>query len=159
MYELGNRLRKRFDSQVIYFFGHACSKNAPIELIFGVYQVFLLIQRSASNNLDIAHYIIDFSAIFPQDQLISLPPSLEFGQGKNTTFYFTESFRCFQLNKSVLETKETKQADSQLFFAPKNFKIYLLVLENELFDVAYVVSKKFKKQKHIHCTYMAVCIR
>ena len=73
---------------------------------------------------------------------------LEFGQGKNTTFYFTESFRCFRLNKSVLETKETKQADSQLYFAPKNFKIHLVVFENEFFEVAWLVSKKFQKLKY-----------
>ena len=54
---------------------------------------------------------------------------------KNTTFYFTESFRCFRLNKSVLETKETKQADSQLCFAPKNIKTDLVVFENEFFEV------------------------
>ena len=74
---------------------------------------------------------------------------MEFGQGKNTTFYFTESFRCFQLNKSVLETTETKQADSHLFFAPKNFEIHLVVLENELFEVACKGSKMFQKRKHI----------
>ena len=50
-------------------------------------------------------------------------------------FFFAESFRCFHLNKSVLETKETKHADSQLCFAPKNIKIYLVVFENEFFEV------------------------
>ena len=71
-----------------------------------------------------------------------LPTLLEFGQGKNTTFYFTESFRCFRLNKSVLETKETKQADSQLYFAPKNIKIHLLAFENELIEDTMLVLKK-----------------
>ena len=66
---------------------------------------------------------------------------MEFGQGKNTTFHFTESFRCFRLNKSVLETKETKQADSQLCFAPKNNKIHLVVFENELIEDAMLVPK------------------
>ena len=75
---------------------------------------------------------------------------------KNTTFYFTESFRCFRLNKSVLETKETKQADSQLYFAPENFKIHLVVFENELIEVSWLVSKKLQKLKH---AYMVVCIR
>ena len=84
---------------------------------------------------------------------------MEFGHEKNTTFYFTERFRCFQLNKSVLETKETKQADSQLFFAQKNFKIHLVVLENELFEVALLISKTSQKRKHIHHAYVVVCIR
>ena len=52
-----------------------------------------------------------------------LPTSLKAGQGKNTTFDFTGSSRCFRLNKSVLETKETKHTDSQLHFAPKIIKI------------------------------------
>ena len=51
---------------------------------------------------------------------------LEVGQGKTNTFYFTEGFCCFRLNKSVLETAETKQAGSQLYFAPKIIKIPLL---------------------------------
>ena len=78
-----------------------------------------------------------------------MPTLLEFGQGKYTTFYFTESFRCFRLNKSVLETKETKQADSQLYFALKNFKIHLVVFENELIEVAWVISKTSQKLKHV----------
>ena len=69
---------------------------------------------------------------------------MEFGQGKNTTFYFTESFRCFRLNKSVLETKETKQVDSQFHFAPKIIKFYLVVFENELIEDAMLVPKKFQ---------------
>ena len=84
---------------------------------------------------------------------------MELGQGKNTTFYFTESFRCFQLNKSVLETQETKQADSHFFFALKNFEIHLVVLENELFEIAWLISKTSQKLKHIHHAYMVVCIR
>ena len=48
---------------------------------------------------------------------------------KNTTFYFTLSFRCFRLNETVLETTETKQADSQLSFAPKIIEIHLLVFQ------------------------------
>ena len=67
---------------------------------------------------------------------------MEFGQGKTTTFYFIESFRCFRLNKSVLGTKETKQADSQFCFAPKIIKIHLLVFENELIEDAMLVPKK-----------------
>ena len=72
-----------------------------------------------------------------------MPTSLEFGQEKNTTFYFTEGFRCFRLNKSVLELTETKQADSQLHFAPTIIKIHLLVFENELIEDAMLVPKKF----------------
>ena len=69
---------------------------------------------------------------------------MEFGQGQTTTFYFTESFLCFQLNKSVLETKETKQVDSQLNFAPKIMKFYLVVFENELIEDTMLVPKKFQ---------------
>ena len=69
---------------------------------------------------------------------------LEAGQGKNTTFYFTESFWCTRLNKSVVETTETKQADSQLHFAPKIIEIHLLVFENELIEDAMLVPKKFQ---------------
>ena len=74
--------------------------------------------------------------------LLHLPPSLESGQGKTTTFYFTESFCCTRLNKSVLETTERKQADSQLHFAPTIIKIHLLVFENELIEDAVLVLKK-----------------
>ena len=66
---------------------------------------------------------------------------LEVGQGKTNTFYFTDGFCCFRLNKSVLETAETKQADSQLHFAPKIIKIHLLVFENELIE-CHASSKK-----------------
>ena len=68
-----------------------------------------------------------------------LATPLEFGREKTNTFYFTESFRCFRFNKSVLETTETKQADSQLCFAPKNIKNHLLVFENELIEGALLV--------------------
>ena len=85
-----------------------------------------------------------------------LPTSLKAGQGKNTTFYFTGSSRCFCLNKSVLETKETKQTDSLLCFAPKNIKIHLVVLENELFEVAWVVSKTSQKQKPTSHTHIDI---
>ena len=66
---------------------------------------------------------------------------------KNTTFYFAKSFCCFRLNKSVLETAETKQADSQLHFAPKIIEIHLLVFENELIEDAMLVLKKSKNWK------------
>ena len=70
--------------------------------------------------------------------------TLEGVQGKNNTFDFTESVCCFRLNKSELETAETKQADSQLNFAPKIIKIHLLVFENELIEDAMLVPKKFQ---------------
>ena len=73
--------------------------------------------------------------------------SLELGRGKHNTFYFTESFWCFRLNKSVLETTETKQADSQLYFAPKIIKNHLLVFENELIEDAMLVPKKIQNRK------------
>ena len=82
--------------------------------------------------------------VFQEGRLIHLPPSLEFGQGKSTTFYFTESFGCFQLSETVLETTETKQADSQLHFASKIIKIVLLGFENELIEDAMLVPKKFE---------------
>ena len=85
---------------------------------------------------------MDFSSIFTKNRLTSLPTTLEFGQGKSNTFYFTGSFRCFRLSKSVLETTETKQASSQLHFAPKIIKIHLVVFENELIEDAMLVPKK-----------------
>ena len=93
--------------------------------------------------------------VFTRSQLIYLPPSLEFGQGKNTTFYFTESFRCVQLNETVLETTETKQADSQLYFAPKIIKIHLFVFENELFEDAIPVPKNIQNRKPVFYTWMS----
>ena len=72
--------------------------------------------------------------------------SLEFGREKNNTFYFTESFRCFRLNKSVSETTETKQADSQVCFASKIIKNHSLVFENELIEDAVLVLKSPKTE-------------
>ena len=72
---------------------------------------------------------------------------LEGVQGKNNTFDFTESVCCFWLNKSVLEIAETKQVYSQLYFAPKIIKFYLLVFENELIEDAMLVPKKFQNWK------------
>ena len=80
---------------------------------------------------------------------------LEGGQRKNSTFNFTESFCSFQLNETVLETTETKQADSQLHFAPKIIKIHLLVFENELFEDAMPVPKKFQNRKPVFYTWMS----
>ena len=42
----------------------------------------------------------------------------------------------------MLETAETKQVDSQLYFASKNIKIHLVVLENELIEDAMLVPEK-----------------
>ena len=53
-------------------------------------------------------------------------------------------FLCFGLNKSILETTETKQGDSQLSFATKIIKIELLVFENELIEDA-MPAPKIKK--------------
>ena len=78
-----------------------------------------------------------------------LVTSLEFAREKPNTFYFTERFRCFRHNKSVLETTETKQADSLLCFASKTIKIHLLVFENELIEDAMLVQKKFQNWKSI----------
>ena len=56
-------------------------------------------------------------------------------------------FCCFRLNKSVLETAEINQADSQLHFAPKIIEIHLLVFENELIEDAMLAPKKFQNWK------------
>ena len=74
--------------------------------------------------------------------------------GENPFFYFARSFRVFQLNKSEQERKVTKQTRSLLHFAPKNIKIHLVVLENELFEVAWLVPKKSQKRKHVDHTVM-----
>jgi len=95
----------------------------------GVYSLFLV-------------FLGGFSRIVTRGRLVHLPPSLGFGQGKSTTIYFAESFHCFRLNETVLEITQTKQADSQLHFAPKIIKIHLLVFENELFEDAMPVPKK-----------------
>ena len=76
-----------------------------------------------------------------------LVTSLELGRGKHNTFYFTESVCCFRPNKSVLETTETKQADSQLHFTPTIIKNHLLVFENELIEDAMLVPKKSQNWK------------
>ena len=68
-------------------------------------------------------------------------------KGENSTFYFTENFCCFRLNKSVTETTETKQAGSQLYFTPKIIEIYLLVFENESIEVAMLVPKTSQNWK------------
>ena len=87
-------------------------------------------------------YFFHFSGLFTKDQLMSLPTSLEFGQGKSITFRFTESFRCVRLNKSVVETKETKQTRHHLYFASKIIKIRLVTFENELIEDDMLVPKK-----------------
>ena len=46
----------------------------------------------------------------------------------------------------MLETAETKQADSQLHFAPKIIEIHLLVFENELIEDAMLVPKNPKTE-------------
>ena len=73
-----------------------------------------------------------------------LPTTLKAGQGKDTTFDFTGSSRCFRPNKNVLETTETKQTDSQLHLAPQITKFHLVVFENELSEDAMLVPQKFQ---------------
>ena len=73
---------------------------------------------------------------------------------KIQVFYFARSFRVFQLNKTEQERKVTKQTRSLLHFAPKSIKIYLVVLENELFEVVWLVPKKSQKRKHVDHTVM-----
>ena len=45
----------------------------------------------------------------------------------------------------MLDTTETKQADSQLYFAPTIIKNDSLVFENELIEDVKLVSKKSQK--------------
>ena len=87
----------------------------------------------------------------------SLPTTLEAGQGKHNTFYFPESFHCFRLNKSVLETPETTHTDSQLHFAPKISKIHLLVFENEFIEDATQISKSIKTENACLVMYGRLC--
>ena len=46
----------------------------------------------------------------------------------------------------MLDTTKTKQADSQLHFAPKIIKLYLVVFENELIEDAMLVLKSLKTE-------------
>ena len=80
-------------------------------------------------------------------------------EGESVALNFGQSVCYFRHSKSVLKTRETKQVGSQLYFAPKNIKIHLVVLENELIEDAMLVPEKSKNWKHIHNTYMNVWIR
>ena len=75
---------------------------------------------------------------------------------KSVVSNFGQSFCYFRHSKSVLETAETKQVDSQLWFAPKIIKIHLVVWENELLEVAWTVSKTSQKQKHTHHAHIDI---
>ena len=140
---LGNH-NKEVRSLQICLSRRSTSPNALFDLKIGERLLLVRLSTFQGGGCVYIHYFQIFQVVFHRGRLIHLPPSLEFGQGKNTTFYFTESFRCFQLNKTVLETTETKQADSQLHFAPKIIKIHLLVFENELFEDAMPVPKKIQ---------------
>ena len=74
----------------------------------------------------------------------------------NNTVYFTASFRCLRVNKSALETTETKHTDSQLCFAPKIIKIHLVIFESELIEDAMLVPKKFQNRKSMFYSCMKV---
>ena len=58
--------------------------------------------------------------------------------------YLTSPHRYEIHDKIVLETAETKQADSQLPFALKIIEFHLQVFENELIEDAMLVPKKTK---------------
>ena len=118
-------------------------------MIFGVCMLQLLCLRSAYRHFDIAYYFCTFRGQMYRTHTFTFAYNFESWARKNTTFDFTGSSRCFRLNKSVLKTKETKHADSQLYFTPKNFKIRLVVFENELIEVAWVISKTPQKLKHV----------
>ena len=75
-------------------------------------------------------------------------------EGESVVFNFGQSFCYFRHSKSVLETAEKIQVDSQLCFAPKIIKIHLLVFENELIEDAMLVRKRFQKLKtHVLVMY------
>ena len=63
-------------------------------------------------------------------------------EGESIVLNFSQRFCYFRHNKSVLETKEAKQVDSQLHFAPKIIKLYLVIFENELIEDAMLVPQK-----------------
>ena len=70
-------------------------------------------------------------------------------EGESIVLNFSQRFCYSRHNKSVLETTETKQVDSQLCFAQKIIKICLVVLENELIEDAMLVPKKFQNWKPV----------
>ena len=68
-------------------------------------------------------------------------------EGENVVFNFGQRFCYFRHNKNVLETREAKQVDSQLQFAPKIIKFCLVVFENELIEDVMLVLKKSQNWK------------
>ena len=79
------------------------------------------------------------------------PESLQIPTELNQVFWY------FGLNKSILETTETKQADSQLSFATKIIKIELLVFENELIEDAMPAPKNPKVGKRDLLIHACIC--
>ena len=67
-------------------------------------------------------------------------------EGENVVFNFGQRFCYFRHNKNVLETREAKQVDSQLQFAPKIIKFCLVVFENELIEDVMPVPKSPKTE-------------
>ena len=111
-----------------------------------LYSSELLVYLSGKSNFRHFRWIlVDFSRIFIKSLQNPTRSFLENDPGKYGVFFFPQSFRCFQQNKSVLETTETKQANSQLHFATKIIKIQLLVFENKLFENPMCAPKKSQK--------------
>ena len=76
-----------------------------------------------------------------------------------TSFKLPLQFRVFLAERWRLETAETQQAHSQLYFPPKIIKIRSLFLENESLEVAWVVPKKRpKKLTRISCMYVCMYV-
>ena len=130
---------KRLKHRVCGLYGRGTFYNAPNHSKMGLQQVFWLIGRPPMRHHDMSIIslwflpLLTFSTLREGSQV-----GYNFGiwTRKNNTFYFTASFRCLRVNKSALETTETKHTDSQLCFAPKIIKIHLVGFENELFEVA-----------------------
>ena len=66
---------------------------------------------------------------------------------ENYNFLLNWKFSPCWTQQSSPETTETKQADSQLHFAPKIIKIHSLAFENDSIEDAVLVRKKTPKLK------------
>ena len=65
---------------------------------------------------------------------------------------------CISVRNPVLTSLTTSagsNALTQLYFAPQIIKIHLLVFENELFEDAMPVPKKFQNRKPVFYTWMS----
>ena len=91
-------------------------------------------------------FFIGFSSIFTKTQLVQMKKNT----WKIRTFLLHSKFSPLSRERTKLWCVETKEARPQLHFAPKNIGIRWIVLENELFEHALLVSKKDQKWE---CVY------